>query len=185
MNRNPRLSTSRAGISILVLVLSLLIACSVEAPATSAVDEAAIYSAVIRQLYGPDDTFGGTLHPPVVYLVGRTDDGVGDPDSERAEPEILAESLRSEIVLTLADLPAEFIWVDHRQDVALDPSNGEVVGGGVILTLGNIHRQEGGAVRVSGSVYIANLAAGGQTYIVERVDGAWTVMGTTGVQWMS
>ena len=185
MNRNPWLSTSRAGISILILGLSLMIACTVQGPAISAVDEAVIYSAVIRQLYGPDDTFGGTLQPPVVYLVGITDDGVGDPDSERAEPESLAESLRSEIVAALADLPAEFIWVDHRRDVALDTDTDQVIGNGIILTLGNIHPQEDGVVRVSGSIYIANLAAGGQTYILEQVDGAWTVMGTTGVQWIS
>jgi hypothetical protein len=145
----------------------------------------AIYAAVIRQLYEVDDTFGGTLRPPIVYVVSRTDDSVGDPELGRADPEVLAESLQIEIVASLDDLPAEFIWVAQRQDVPLDPDTGRVSGDGVIITLGNIHPQKDGSVQISGSIYIANLAAGGQTYLVEQVDSLWEVVGTTGVQWIS
>ena len=42
-----------------------------------------------------------------------------------------------------------------------------------------------GAGHVSASIYIASLAAGGLTYIVERIDGAWQVVGDTGVRWMA
>jgi hypothetical protein len=35
------------------------------------------------------------------------------------------------------------------------------------------------------SIYVAPLAAGGQTFVVERVDDTWQVTGTTGVVWIS
>ena len=52
-------------------------------------------------------------------------------------------------------------------------------------TLGDIQTQEDGTVQVEGSLYFANLGAGGRTYILERVDGEWRVAGDTGVIWMS
>ena len=85
----------------------------------------------------------------------------------------------------LSDLPAELSWVNAFDAVALDESTGQVEGDGVVVTVGNIHLQEDGSGLVSASIYIANLAAGGQTYIVEEVDGSWQVTGNTGYQWMS
>jgi hypothetical protein len=34
-------------------------------------------------------------------------------------------------------------------------------------------------------IYIASMAVGGLTYIVERIDGVWQVVGDTGVRWMA
>ena len=179
-----QLQTSTALLAF-ILSLTLLCACSPLTQHEPALDEAGIYAAVIRQLYEVDDTFGGTLRPPIVYLVSRTDDSVGDPETDRAEPAVLADSLQSEIMALLDDLPTEFIWVAQRLEVPLDPDTDQVSGGGVIVTLGNIHLQRDGAVQVSGSIYIANLAAGGQTYVLKSIDGRWEVVGTTGVQWIS
>ena len=79
----------RFTIRLLVLLLSLLslalLAACTAATDVAESDEVAIYSAVIRQIVTQDDTFGGTLNPPVVYVVGTTDDGVGDPDIEQSE----------------------------------------------------------------------------------------------------
>lgn len=166
-----------------LVLLSLLAACSAGDDAEA--DEVAVYSAVIRRIYTEDDTFGGTLNPPIVYLVSTTDDGIGDPDIEGSEPRSISPDTREGVVEALADLPAEFIWVEDAAAVPVDDDTGAVTGDGVILTLGNIHEQEDGSALVSGSIFIASLAAGGQTYILEQVDGAWTVTGTTGIQWMS
>ena len=66
-----------------------------------------------------------------------------------------------------------------------DSNTGVVEGNGAIITLGNVHFQEDGSAFVSASIYVANLAAGGLTYIVERIDGTWQVVGDTGVRWMA
>ena len=56
-----------------------------------------------------DHTFGEPPNFPIVYLVGVTDDGVGDPDVLQTEPNLLPESVQAEIVSALDDLPAEFV----------------------------------------------------------------------------
>jgi hypothetical protein len=114
-----------------------------------------------------------------------TDDSVGDPDAERDASVRLPEAVQNQIGEALADLPPQITWVDDRADVALDPTTDAVVGKGAIVTLGNIHPQDDGSVHVSSSIYVAMLAAGGQTYVLERVEGTWEVTGTTGIMWMS
>jgi hypothetical protein len=52
-------------------------------------------------------------------------------------------------------------------------------------TLGNIHPQADGTLLVSASIYVASLAAGGQTFILEEKAEGWTVTGATGVTWIS
>jgi ABC-type transport system involved in multi-copper enzyme maturation permease subunit len=147
---------------------------------------AAIYAAVVRQLYTVDHTFGEPPQFPLVYLVRRTDDGVGDPEAPREAATEIADEVRDAVLARLAGtgLPAEFLWVGGREDVPTD-EHGTVEGGGVVITLGNIHPQEDGSVLVAGSVFFGPLGAGGRTYVLEQIDGEWRVTGDTGVQWMS
>jgi hypothetical protein len=60
-----------------------------------------------------------------------------------------------------------------------------VRGGGVIFTLGNIKVTNSAKVLVSASIYFASLGSGGRTYIVEKINGVWTVTGDTGTIWIS
>ena len=169
----------------LTLTLSTLASCATPASTLSEDDqaEADIYAAVVRQLYTVDHTFGEPPNFPIVYLLRATDDRAGDPRETEARSSIVAESVRGAIVAALDNLPAEFIWVDDRDEVPMD--RGMVEGNGVIITLGNVHFQEDSSALVSASIYIANLAAGGRTYIVKQVDGIWQVVGDTGVIWIS
>jgi hypothetical protein len=169
---------------VLVLGLLALVACDAWT-ALSDADRAEIYAAVIRRIHTQDDTFGGTLQPPTLYLVRTTDDSVGDPAAGRSEPGRLPEAVQSGVRQALSDLPTRIVWVDDRDQVPLDPNTNAVIDGGAIVTLGNIHSQDDGSAHVAGSIYVAMLAAGGQTYVVEQVNGAWEVTGTTGVIWMS
>jgi hypothetical protein len=151
-------------------ILLALPACSASAPALTDDDRAEIYAAVARRLYTVDHTFGDNAPSfPAVYLEGSAD-----------------ERVRESVVAALADLPAEFVWIDSRSEISIDGTTGLVDGGdAAIFTLGDIHPQEDGTVQVEGSLYFANLGAGGRTYILERVDGEWRVTGDTGVIWIS
>jgi ABC-type transport system involved in cytochrome c biogenesis ATPase subunit len=148
-------------------------------------DEVEIYTAVIDQLYTQDDTFGGSFQAPDVYILAKTDDSVGDPDIEQSESQILSTAVQAKITLALAHLPARIIWVADETAVPIDTTTGAVANDGVILTLGNIHSQRDGTILVSSSIYIASLAASGQTYILDKVNGVWQINGTTGVRWIS
>lgn len=148
-------------------------------------DHAAIYAAVIRQLVTIDDTFGGTLHPSLIYVLTTTNDQAGDPDTPSGDSQSLAPELQNNIVAALADLTATIIWVESREDVPIDAHTGQIAENGVLVMLGNVHPQTDGTVHVPASIYIANLAAGGQTYVLEQVEGVWMIMGNTGVEWIS
>jgi ABC-2 type transport system permease protein len=162
----------------------------VPTPTPSAVlpgeDEAAIYAAVVRQLYTVDHTFGDQPpNFPVVYLLQWTDDSVGDPGASQDDPRLLPTAIQEGIAAALADLPAEFRWVAARDEVPLEEPGSRVKDGGAIIAVGNIHEQDDGSVHVSASIYFRNLGAAGKTYVLQRVDGLWRVVGTTGTEWIS
>jgi len=149
-------------------------------------DETAIYAVVIQQLATVDDTFGGNLNPETLYVIKNTDDSAGNPvEGQQSNTRMITETVQSEISSMLNDLPIEIVWVDRFEHAEFEESGFEVKRGGAIITLGNIYLKEGGSVQVAGSIYIANLAAGGTTYILEKVDGAWEITGRAGPSWIS
>ena len=60
-----------------------------------------------------------------------------------------------------------------------------VAGRGAIIQVGAITPQADGTLNVPGSIFISPLAAGGQTYVLQAVDGAWQITGKTGPIWIS
>ncbi len=125
---------------------------------------------------------------PVVYLLSVEDkDGAAIPYSSPARP--LPAPVQQGVVAALADLPAQFKWVESAGEVKRDRNNA-VEGSGpgelaAIITLGKVQPQPDGTVRVTSSIYLGPMAAGGQTYILENQGGEWKVTGTTGAQWIS
>lgn len=171
---------------ILLLLALLAVACGDNGAQPSEEEAAAIYATVIRQIYTEDDTHGGTLQAPRLYIVGTTDDRAGDPTGgEGGAATLISPAVRQSISEQLADLPAEIVWVESPDEVERDADTGIVSRGGVIITLGNITPQEQDVIHVPTSIYIAPLGAGGQAYVLEKVDGAWTITGNTGVEWIS
>lgn len=176
-------------ILILIVASSFILgsaSCAGSSNELTAHEEETIYAAVIRQVATIDDTFGGNLNPSTVYLIRRTDDGADVSQGQETPPMIISESSQLEITSLLSDLSADIIWIDKRQDAEFeDTASSEVKDHGVIITIGNISQQKDGTVQVVGSIYIANLAAGGTTYILEKIAGVWEITGTTGVSWIS
>ncbi|MCU0507602.1 MAG: hypothetical protein MUC34_04220 [Anaerolineae bacterium] len=148
-----------------------------------AIDETAILAAVVRQVYTMDDTFGGNGKFPVIYLLAVGDDEQGAiPYNSPARP--VAAPVQQSVVASLSDLPAQFKWVTTAGEVKRD-KQGVVEGKGAIITLGNIQPQADGAVQVKASIYVAPMAAGGQTYVLQREGDTWIVTGKVGPSWIS
>ena len=63
--------------------------------------------------------------------------------------------------------------------------NGLVDGNGAIIQVGAITPQADGSLNVPGSIFISPLAAGGQTYVLQAVDGTWQITGKSGPIWIS
>ena len=146
-------------------------------------EKAEMYAAVIFQLYAieqPGTTFSQ------IYLVSHTDDSVGDPNVPAGETQLIPESLQKAVVTTLEDWEerqVSYQWVESQKEVPLD-RDGAIAGPGAVITLGNVQFSEDQA-SIAVSMYVANLNAKGKTYTLEKVDGAWEVTGTTGVEWQS
>ncbi len=173
--------TNQAG-SVMLLADPAQGAPSVQ-PVSMPWDPAEIYAIVVRRLYTVDHTFGQAPLFPVIYLLRRTDDSAGAPGSPSNSQTIFPGD-QQRITSLLADLPAEFIWVESAADVPQD-AMGTVADRGAVVTLGNISQQADGSLYVPSSIYMGMLAAGGQTYVLEAVDGIWQVTGVAGPAWMS
>jgi len=157
-------------------------------------DAAAIYAAVVRELYLVDHTYNVDDPPnfPFIYLIKTTDDSTGDPDAPQGEPNLIHEDVQKGVSEQLSGPgasgsgnmpPVEIIWVESADDVPYNATN-TVEGGGALITLGNIYSQPDDSVLVSASLYIGELAATGKTYILNQVETGWRVTGSTGVQWV-
>ncbi len=149
--------------------------------------QAEIYAAVARQMFTVDHTFGDKDPGwASLYIVTATGDIAGDPNSPKSEPATLSAGAREGIARRLVDLPATILWIDSREEAPLSKENGMVEGGkGVVFTFGSIQPQNDGTVRISASLYFASMSAIGRTYILTKVDGAWTITGTVGEEWTS
>lgn len=155
------------------------------APAALATkDEIAIYTAVIRTLAGPDDTFGGQLKKAIIYIPRTPNNVAAKPGSTGAVSFPLSTAIQQGITQALADLSSQIVWVDRTKDVPLGSDTSRVRNDGVIIEVGAI-TFDGMHAFVPGSIYVANLAAGGTTYIVEQQYGEWIVSGTNGEMWIS
>ena len=154
---------------LLSTLILLLAACAIPAaePAPT-IDEVEVYAAVIRQVYTVDHTFGEPPNFPNIYLL---DTHVAD------------EATADAIVAALADLPAQFTWVTSADEAPRDAH--DIVIDGAVINFGPIQPQDDGTLHVDAGIYFAPLGAGGQTYVLENVDGVWTIIGDTGVRWMS
>jgi hypothetical protein len=185
LKNKGRLPRTIGAAALFLLGAAILAACT-KAPTTlTQADEIEIYAAVVRQLYTTDDTFGGNLKPPTLYVRNLTSDGFEALVEQKSDPKLLPEAVWAGIEQALADLPTRIVWVDDIEDVPRDAATQAVAERGAFVTVGNVYLQKDGSAHVSSSILIAPLAAGGQTYVVERVDGAWLVTGTTGPIWMS
>lgn len=188
---------NRRHVAPLVLILFILVNAGCGPVAQRTADEptivatpseataAEIYGLVIRQLVGPDDTFGGQLPKQTLYLIRATNDAPGDPVNDATAPIALPPAIQQAITTELADLPQTIIWVESATDVPVDTETGWVADEGVIIQLGNISFESPTRARVPGSIFIASLAAGGTTYVVEFQGDDWQLVGTTGVDWRS
>lgn len=90
-----------------IVVASGVLAVSCKTSETGTVpsdkDSAAIYAAVTRQLATVDDTFGGHLNPPTLYIVRNTDDRAGNPGEQQPNSALISSAVQAGITADLGD----------------------------------------------------------------------------------
>jgi hypothetical protein len=147
---------------------------------------AAIYSAVIRQILMKDNTFGSTPTPvKVVYVLNRPIVGAADPEAQvtsGSSQEAFSETLNRAVRARLVELPP-VKFVPTRNSVVVGDkagsSPGHVRAGGVLITLGPIVGDEG-KVRVANSWWMNGLSGQWLTYVLAQQEPGWEVTGIDG-----
>ena len=142
-------------------------------------DQATIYATVIRYLFDPSVP-GGRLR---LYIVRSTNDAAADPSTAAPVSVVLPDTVQAAITAALGGFPTQVIWVDKFDDVKVAEDSGAVVGGGVIVQVGNIQRETGTRALVPASIYARERTTGGARYVVEQRAGTWAVTGTRGGFW--
>jgi hypothetical protein len=147
------------------------------------IDEtAAIYSAVVRQLVTKDHTFGGAPSPfKRVYVV---DGAVADASDPRMPAYLdvagpFATELKETVLRALADLPRVEFLSDPETVIVDEKTCPRVEGDGVLISLGPISTGDR-PVAVATGLFFA--CEGGQwlTYVLERAEEKWRIVGTRG-----
>jgi len=118
-----------------------------------------------------------------LYIVRATNDAAADPSVDSPNSAVLPTTVQAGITEELGDFPAHVIWVDKFTDVQLASEGGTVVGGGVIVQVGNIRREGASRALVPASIYARERTTGGALYLVAKRAGIWTVTGTRGGFW--
>ncbi len=138
----------------------------------SVAEQAAIYAAAIRQLYTVDNGQLGPLQLEAIYVSRVTDDEVGAANAPRGNPVVLSESLQAAVAEALRDMGPQVNWID---EVA-----------GAMFVLGNVYPQTDGTVWVSGRFWYSQKGISedeyilAKTYVLQRIDGVWRVVGELG-----
>jgi ABC-type transport system involved in multi-copper enzyme maturation permease subunit len=142
-------------------------------------DLAPIYAAVVEAL--------ADRELPMLFIVRNTDDSIGGSETSVFAPQQLSEDLMDEIISLAAEqLDGTILaWTDTADEILLSSSQRSLGGGGAIITLGNIQKQNDGTVAVAASIQYADFTARGETMILEDKDDQWVVTGNTGAVWES
>ena len=143
----------------------------------------AVYAAVIRRLVMEDHTFGmGPAPFERVYVIDGVVDGAGDVYAEPKGPrKPFSPAVKRSISRALADLPPVRFVSDREAVVVVgETSCAHVKNGGALISLGPISKARQGAVTVGNELFVACLAGQWLTYVLERREGTWRVVGTKG-----
>jgi hypothetical protein len=140
-----------------------------------------IYSAVIRRLVTVDHTFGSERFPfDRVFIVDGVAPDVGPSVAVPASTvKTFSPEVRAGILAELADLPPVEFVSDPDSVVVGKSGCARVTGNGVLITLGPITGGED-RVTVPNSLFFACLGGQWLSYVLEREDGDWRVVGTKG-----
>ena len=149
---------------------------SVYVPLTQS-DEIQIFAAVIQHL---------SRRTEPVYILRTTDDRGGDHRVTQSNALVLSPSTQAGISAALSDLASGVVWLDQFSEVERDPmeKGGRLKDGGVVITLGNLKPSGATSVQLVAQAYRGSLDAVGYAYIVEKVNGVWTIAGARQI-WIS
>lgn len=143
---------------------------------------ARIYSSVIRELVTRDDTSGeGSVPFERIFVLHRPVDAVGDPHAGRDDPGgRFPPALASKILRALTGLPPVRFVGDPAGVIASAKPCPHVGGRDALIGLGPVAEARHEAVTVATWLSSACLGGLSATYVVEREDEGWHVVGTEG-----
>jgi hypothetical protein len=138
--------------------------------------EAAIYAAVIRHMTSEQGQASGFS---VIYVLDRLVGTAENPTETESEGTPIPEPQQTALTEAVSETGRLEFVSDRQSVIGPQAEGGMVQDGGILLTLGPIEG-EGERVEVPASSYLANLAGTWQTWVVQRYQNGWRVIGTAG-----
>lgn len=132
-------------------------------PTLPAGDEAVVYAIVVRQILSFAQSVSELPQPLTLYLWPSTVDGLVVNEAPYAPSRVITVAEQQAVLAALGNGVADrVVWdVPRRED------------GGAVVTLGNLHLQEDGALIVSATLYSQGLGSVGQVYVLEFAEETW------------
>jgi hypothetical protein len=181
--------------ALLLLVSVVLVACAEDPPPTGSGPtgpaswpapsaepiEAAridIYESLARELVGAE-----AVEWKRIVIVSELCENAGEPRQMRGCDDILSTAEQDELAGRLDDLAPTISFTEDPTSLYDEEwFNGapEII----VLRLGTIEEKDDG-VEVGGSFGCGGLCGSGTTYLLERTDDGWEVVGTTGPGWIA
>lgn len=134
-----------------------------------------IYAAVIRQLVIADSP---TARYRMIYVLDGAVPTAGYPIALAAAKRPFDTALKTGLQAALTDLPP-LTFIARRSGVVVGTPPGQVVHGGVLVTLGPV-RRHGAQAEVAGNYWVTGLNGRWSTYVLDHAPTGWRVVGTTG-----
>jgi len=164
-----------------VCVLLFTSSCAKSSKALSVADEVQIYAAVIKHLYNTVDVH--ITRPNTGYIRNQTYDEPFEQGRD-ANSELISESIQKAVLSELGKIQHILQWADFdKQKNEIEQS---VLSGNLfVIVIGNIYIQADDTVQVSGSMYFGGTGGGGNVFILDKLNGVWTIIGFGNVSWQS
>lgn len=136
---------------------------------------AGIYVAVIRQLVTTDSAAAAYR---VIYVLDGAMPSAGYPGVLTDAKHRFDAALKTDLRAALTDLPP-LTFITRRSTVVAGSPPGQVIHGGVLLTLGPV-RPHGAQIEVAANYWVTGLNGRWSTYVLNHARNGWRVVGTTG-----
>ena len=186
--------------AVALIACSATSSLATDRPKLTQEDQIEIYGIVVARLTAQDDTYDGQLHPTKVFIARDLQSdcpvqepfdlltafekrqAASEPEPERPPPlppcaphsmGRLEPAIELGLAAGFSTRKIAFRFVDSGKRMRFNKSTGEIIGGGVLITLSEIAAESPEVVATNGYVYIAGLASGQTRYEFTRVKGHW------------
>jgi len=162
-----------------VIILSIFIYFPCFSQENSPNSDGEIYSIVLTNVIGKDDTYNGQLKPKLIYISKEI-----APGNNNTKAKYITEDAKAFVSEFAKNNNLKVRWVKNSKSIQYFRGNGEIVGGGVLVDFNEIKYISEMEAEIDASIYVASEAAGGTHYFLTKKSEHWKLL-SSNPTWIS